>query len=91
MKNFLFVLIAIVILKPVFSNAAEFIFNQLSIEGLIQAYSYILVQEYSLKKINREHPEFTSDVNAVTAKFNLAFPDIKSKLEEQFVTGIGKE
>lgn len=72
-------------------TAAELNFNQRSIKELGQAYGYVLGQDFSLERIKKEYPELSPIVMLVNAQFNSSFPSIKSKLQEQLVTALGKK
>jgi hypothetical protein len=58
-------------------------FNPTSVKGMAQAYGFVLGQEYSLSRIEKEFPELTGGVELARAQFGSAFPDIKAKLEAQ--------
>jgi len=70
--------------------ASEFYFTKASINGISRAYGFILGQDMTLDKINKEYPELTTSVIVAKAEFNAAFPEIKTKLYDQLVSVIGE-
>lgn len=66
-------------------------FNPTSIKGMAQAYGFVLGQEYSLSRIEKEFPELTADVELARAQFGSTFPDIKAKLETQLRQAMGEK
>ncbi|MDO8926511.1 MAG: hypothetical protein Q7U94_06330 [Sideroxyarcus sp.] len=65
-------------------------FNPISIKGLAQAYGFVLGQEFTLSRINAEHPELSVSVELARAQFGSTFPDIKAKLEKQLRLSLGE-
>ncbi|MFH1829463.1 MAG: hypothetical protein ABH871_01635 [Pseudomonadota bacterium] len=72
-------------------DASELNFNHASIKGLAQAYGFILGQEFSLERINKEYPDLYPSVLLAKAQFDSSFPDIKSKLKDQLVRAMGEK
>jgi len=73
------------------SRASEFQFSNTSAKGLMQAYGFILGQEYSLSNIDSDFPELAGGVALARAEFNSSFPSIKEKIREQFTAAIGQD
>lgn len=73
-----------------YSGASSAInFNPTSVKGMAQAYGFVLGQEYSLLRIEKEFPELTGGVELARAQFASTFPDIKAKLETQLKQAMG--
>ena len=83
-----FLIILVLVVCPLNSSAINF--NPVSLKGIGQAYGFILGQEYSLSRIQKEFPELASDVELARLQFRATFPDIKTKLETQLTTTMGE-
>ncbi len=57
--------------------------NPISMKGMTQAYGFVIGQEYSLSRIEKEFPELTGEVELARTQFDSTFPGIKTKLEVQ--------
>ncbi|MBL8525566.1 MAG: hypothetical protein JNN20_17945 [Betaproteobacteria bacterium] len=66
-------------------------FNPISIKGMAQTYGFLLGQEYSLSRIEKEFPELTGEVELARAQFGSTFPYIKPKLETQLKQAMGEK
>lgn len=87
-RIFLFILLTL----TVFSATSFAInFNQSSVKGITQTYGYVLGQEFSLSRINKEFPELSISVELARSKFGSSFPDIKAKLETQLKNAMGEK
>lgn len=65
-------------------------FNPASLKGMSQAYGFVLGQEYSLSRIEKEFPELTGGVELARAQFSSTFPDINNKLEKELIQALGE-
>ncbi|TCV80089.1 hypothetical protein [Sulfurirhabdus autotrophica] len=63
--------------------------NPSSVKGIAEAYGFILMQEYSLSRIEKDFPELSDRVGLARAQFGSTFPDIKSQLEAQIKKAMG--
>lgn len=70
---------------------AQFNINKTTIKDLFQAYGYIIGQDYSLERIQKEYPELSGGVEIARAQFHAAFPKIKSKFEEHLLSILDEE
>ena len=66
-------------------------FNPTSVKGMAQAYGFVLGQEYSLSRIEKELPELKLGVELARAQFGATFPEIIAKLEVQLKQAMGEE
>lgn len=66
-------------------------FNPTSVKGLAQSYGFVLGQEFSLSRIDKEFPELSGAVELARAQFGSTFPDIKTKLEMQLKNAMGEK
>ena len=84
---------ALILLVLFFYSSASLAinFNPTSIKGMAQAYGFVLGQEYSLSRIEKEFPELTGGVELARAQFSSTFPDIKAKLEAQIKQAMGEK
>ena len=84
---------ALGLLALVFYSSASLAinFNATSVKGIAQAYGFVLAQEYSLSRIEKELPELRAGVELARAQFGSTFPDITAKLETQLKQALGEE
>jgi len=84
---------ALVLLALFFYSSASLAinFNATSVKGMSQAYGFVLGQEYSLYRIEKELPELRVGVELARAQFGSTFPDITAKLETQLKQAMGEE
>lgn len=85
-KRCLFMLVALAIF-PATSSAINY--NPSSVKGIAQAYGFVLGQEYSLSRIEKEFSELAMGVAFARSQFGGTFPDIKTKLETQLKKAMG--
>ena len=69
---------------------AELNHNHNSLKKIIGAYGFILGQEASLSRIEKNYPAMAMQVELARLRFNTAFPDIKKKLERELTSAIGE-
>ncbi len=63
--------------------------NAKAIEGLSQAYGFIVGQEYMLDRISKKYPDLASSAELARARFASTFPDIKTRLEAELRSALG--
>lgn len=56
-------------------------YSHKSIKGLSQAYGFLVAQDYSLSRIEKEFPELSLDVALVRKEFNSEFPGAKEVIQ----------
>lgn len=74
---------------PVMAAAASF--NTAAVKGLSTAYGFVLGQEYSLSRIEKEYPDLAGGVVLARSQFDATFPDIQAKLEAQLKHVFGEK
>ena len=72
---------------PLVATSANF--NTATVKGISTAYGFVLGQEVSLARIEKEYPDLSANVMLVRAQFGGDFPDIQVKLEAWLKDALG--
>lgn len=62
--------------------------NPSSIKAISKAYGFVLGQDASLARIERSYPEAAMQIEMARMTFNLAFPDVRKKLETELIAAM---
>jgi hypothetical protein len=89
-KNILSILILIITTNAIFCQKSENL-NKSKNTRVIEAYGFIVGQEYTLNKIVKDYPHLKADVLIVQMNFNQIFSKSKIGLENYIKYSSGKE